>query len=441
MRLFAVYPLIVIVALGTATLTEAQTSAGKCVPPSAETFRSISTAEMQVLITDVGKTNPTAVERLREDPELRREQISNLRELLAFASQAVKDGSAARPTECVELRSIAAEVSAVSYDKEKNRGRPGKEPFGYITDAQAAAFWGEAVGVRTPAALVEEREARFKEFFDTKVALLVADNPQMRDREITDEERSQARDFFAKIEIYADEFRKSSVLSKAFRDNVALQVKLQQAQFLARRYSDDVATKVRASDAEISTYVTEHPELDPAKKRAKAEAILRRALAGEDFAKLADEFSDDPGNSGEDGKKFGGLYADVKAGQMIEAFEKAALSLEPGKVHSELTPTDFGYHIIKLEKKSFGGLTYDVRHILISTGYKDPDNSDAREVPLTDFVRSQIEDEKTRKLMQQLIVENAISVPEDFEVPSAAAKPAPAKPAKPTARKTVRKRG
>ena len=440
MRLFAVFPLIAIVALGTATLTEAQTSAGKCVPPSAETFRSISTAELQALIGDVGKTNPKVVDLLREDPEMRQDQISNLRELLAFASQAVKEGLARRPAECVELRSIAAEVTAASYDREKNKARPAKGAFGYITDANVAAFWGEGTASRTPPAVVEARKARFEEFFDNKVALLIAANPEMKDREVTDEERSQARDFFAKIDIYADEFRKSTVLSKAFRDNVALQVKLQQAQFLARLYNDEVASKVRASDADINAYLTEHPELDPVAKRSKAEEVLKRAVAGEDFANLANEFSEDPGNTGDDGKKQGGLYSGVKAGQFVEPFEKVALSLEPGKVHPQLTATDFGYHIIKLEKKSFGGLNYDVRHILISTGYKDPDDPDAKEMPLNDYVRSQIEDEKTRNLMQRLISENAISVPDDFEVPTAAAKPAPAKTAKPRARKPVRKR-
>ena len=155
MRLLAVYSLIAIVALGAASLTEAQTSAGKCVPPPAETFRSISTAELQALIADVSKTNPKVVDRLREDPEMRRDQVINLRELLAFASQAVREGVAARPAECIELRSIASEVTAVSYDKEKNKGRPAKGAFRYITDAQAAAFWGQGAGVRTASTVVE----------------------------------------------------------------------------------------------------------------------------------------------------------------------------------------------------------------------------------------------------------------------------------------------
>lgn len=391
-----------------------------------------------MLIADVSKTNPKVTELLREDPEMRRVQVTNLRELLAFASQAVKEGLAAKPDECLELRSIEDEVTATSYDKEKNKGRPSKGAFGHITDAAVAAYWGEGVTNRTPPAIVEAREARFKEFLDAKVALLSAGNPQMKDREISDEEREQAREFFAKINIYGDEYRKSAVLTKGFRDSVALQVKLQQAQFLARQYSDVLASKVRASDAEMDAYLREHPALDPAPKRAKADAILKRAVAGEDFAKLADEFSDDPGNSGEDGKKLGGLYADVKAGEMIEAFEKAALSLEPGKVHPQLTPTDYGYHVIKLEKKSFGGLTYDVRHILISTGIKDPDDPDAREVPRDEYIRSQIEDEKTRKLTGDLIASNGISVPDDFDVPT---KPKP--PTKATtsrAKRPVRKR-
>ena len=439
MRLLAAHTSVAILVLGAGGIAGAQNAPVKCVPPAAEAFRSISEAEMQSLTADVGKSNPTLLAELREDPERRRSQVESLRELLALASQAVRDGVASRTTECIELRSIADEVTAVAYDRERNKGRPPKGGFGYITQASVAAFWGEGGPNRIPAAEIEARETKFNEFFDAKVALLRADNPQMKDRIVTDEERALARDLFARTEIYVDEFRKSSILTQVFRNNVSMQIKLQQAQFLSRQYSDSIADKVRASDAEIEVYITSRPELDPARKRAKAEEVLKRALAGEDFASLANEFSDDPGNLGEDGKKFGGLYSGVKAGQFVAPFEKAALSLDPGKVHGQLTPTDFGYHVIKLEKKSFGGLTYDVRHILISTGYKDPDDPNAKEMPLNEYVRSRIEDEKMKTLIDRLVVENGISVPDDFEVP-VAAKAAPVRTAKPKARVPVRKR-
>lgn len=87
-----------------------------------------------------------------------------------------------------------------------------------------------------------------------------------------------------------------------------------------------------------------------AAKRKEAEAVLKRARAGEDFAKLVKEFSDDPGS-----KDNGGEYTFAKASAdpqhaMVPEFEKAAFALKPGEV-SDLVSTQFGYHVIKLSEK------------------------------------------------------------------------------------------
>ena len=73
--------------------------------------------------------------------------------------------------------------------------------------------------------------------------------------------------------------------------------------------------------------------------------MLKRVKAGEDFSKLASEFSDDPGS-----KKKGGDLGFFSRGRMAPEFEKAAFSLKPGKV-SGVIQTNFGFHIIKVEKK------------------------------------------------------------------------------------------
>ena len=127
-------------------------------------------------------------------------------------------------------------------------------------------------------------------------------------------------------------------------------MKLQQAQFLAKLYSEKVAEQNKVTDEEVDAYIKAHPELDPAAKREQAQQILDRAKAGEDFAALANEFSEDPGNKGPDGSMQGGLYKDVAKGRMVAPFEQAALSLEPGQVDPDLVETDFGFHIIKLER-------------------------------------------------------------------------------------------
>jgi peptidyl-prolyl cis-trans isomerase C len=104
---------------------------------------------------------------------------------------------------------------------------------------------------------------------------------------------------------------------------------------------------VRAAHVLIGTRAKDGSELDDAKKKEKrqlAEDILKRAKAGEDFAKLAKEYSDDPGS-----KDKGGEYT-FPRGQMVPEFESAAFSLQPNQV-SDIVTTQYGYHIIKLYEK------------------------------------------------------------------------------------------
>ncbi len=79
-------------------------------------------------------------------------------------------------------------------------------------------------------------------------------------------------------------------------------------------------------------------------KHKQIEDILKRARAGEDFAKLAKEFSEDPGS-----KDNGGEYK-FPRGQMVPEFEAAAFSLNTNQV-SDIVTTQYGYHIIKLSEK------------------------------------------------------------------------------------------
>lgn len=74
--------------------------------------------------------------------------------------------------------------------------------------------------------------------------------------------------------------------------------------------------------------------------RLKAQGILARAKAGEDFAKLARENSDD-----EPTRDKGGDLGTFGRGVMLDEFERAAFALEPGQI-SNLVHTESGYHII-----------------------------------------------------------------------------------------------
>jgi|SRR3989344_6919660 len=79
--------------------------------------------------------------------------------------------------------------------------------------------------------------------------------------------------------------------------------------------------------------------------KKQAQAVLKRAQTGEDFAALALEFSADPT------KDNGGDLGWFPRGAMVKEFEEGVFALEPGQVGKELIKSQFGYHIVKLEER------------------------------------------------------------------------------------------
>jgi len=108
--------------------------------------------------------------------------------------------------------------------------------------------------------------------------------------------------------------------------------------------------EVRASHILVKISPAATPE-EKAAAKEKAEALLKRVKAGEDFATLAKENSDDPGS-----KVKGGDLDFFGKGMMVKEFEEAAFKLEPNHV-SDLVETQFGYHIIKVTDRKEPGLT------------------------------------------------------------------------------------
>lgn len=370
-------------------------------------FNKITKEDMALLLKDA---DPMQLQAIGEDPEAKKKIAENLRQLLAVASQAKKDGLADDPNIKNELEGIRYEAIAKAYDKKINSDKGPMPPFGFISEEQVKET------IAKPGF-----EEKFKKFLDSKIALAKESGRFPKDKELTAEELNSVREDFAKIVFYTEEAEaKKGELGEEFAKNLELQVKLQQAQFLASRYAQKTLTeKAKVTDEEVTKYIAEHPEYSTTEKKTQAEQILSRAKSGEDFGKLADEFSQDPGTKGK-----GGLYEDVTMGKMVPAFEQAALALEPGQISDNLVETPFGYHIIKLEKKGESkgadgqaSPTYNVRHILITTTMKDPNNPFGREMPINEMVKKTLGEEKQKKILDDIVKNNPVEVPEDFEIP------------------------
>jgi peptidyl-prolyl cis-trans isomerase D len=83
---------------------------------------------------------------------------------------------------------------------------------------------------------------------------------------------------------------------------------------------------------------------DDAAAKKKAEEVLAKAKAGEDFGKLASEYSSDPGS-----KEQGGELGWATRQSFVQPFADALFAMQVGEI-SDPVKTQFGYHLIQLEE-------------------------------------------------------------------------------------------
>lgn len=115
---------------------------------------------------------------------------------------------------------------------------------------------------------------------------------------------------------------------------------------LRKAYKEETAAGDKTATVRHILLMTQgKTEAEKAEALTKIEGILARAKAGEDFAELAKQYSEDPGS-----KDNGGLYEDFGRGQMVKPFEEASFSVPVGEI-SGVVETAYGYHIIKVVER------------------------------------------------------------------------------------------
>lgn len=339
---------------------------------------------------------PQLRQRLATDEAARKDFALQVKQLLAVAEEAENHGVDKSPDIKRQLEFQRASVIAQYYFQEAGDKAD-------ISDSEVDEYFKQPLNQHK---------------FDQIIADAKANDPNMAGQELPKEQLDMLKQRLGRIYI-AEKRAVEQGMDK--KPAVRVQMLLQHARVLARKYATDtLQEKMKVTDAEIDSYLASHPEADTDKaNRAKAEEVLRRARAGEDFGKLAQEF-------GSDGTKDkGGDLGWFGPGQMNAEFEKAAYALKPGEI-SDVVQTSFGYHIIKMEERkteTVDGKPKEMvhaRHILI----RDP-NSNPFGPPQTprDKAKAAVEKEKGERILKEIVDRTHVVVPENYQVKPPEAQP------------------
>lgn len=363
---------VVILLAGALILAQFRSSQPKSIKLSAE--------QMSLLVKEL--LPPPQQQQLASDPEKRKAFAKQIRELLALGQAA--EGKEFGQTE--EIRSQIELQTNLALRDAYEKKNPGPPP----TDEEVNAYYQ---------AHPNEWEA------------FLSANPQFR-QQASGAQGEGIKKEFGQIKLLAERARREGLDQE---EATKLRVLLGRSQALARAYIGDLQKNMDklVTDADIEAHYNEHKDefeevrarhilvstqesededkkpLTKDEARKKAQSLLDRIRKGEDFAKLAQENSDDPSS-----KPNGGEMDFFSRGAMVKSFEDAAFSLEPGEV-SDLVESEFGFHIIKVEERRSANLS-------------DPQTRQK--------ITQKLQQEKFEKELERITTSGSVEVAEDFTV-------------------------
>lgn len=150
------------------------------------------------------------------------------------------------------------------------------------------------------------------------------------------EKMGEGPEFAKKVAYYRDKVLMEDLLGKVAKDAAS--------DTAIQKTYDDVAKQQKPEEEVRARHILVESEPD-------AQAALKRVNGGEDFAKVANEMSKDPGSKG-------GELGWFTKERMVPEFAETAFKMQPGQI-SDPVKSQFGWHIIQVEErrqKQFPGL-------------------------------------------------------------------------------------
>jgi parvulin-like peptidyl-prolyl isomerase len=270
---------------------------------------------------------------------------------------------------------------------------------------------------RNPDLIVSKEEweayyAAHKDQFDDHFKLITASVKQP----VTDAQKEQQREIWSQTKTRAEKARQAGLDKES---GFAVLVKFGTADLLAKLYTRSIEEKNKLTDDEKKKYMAEHPSADPDKQKEKAQGLLDRVKKGENFEKIASEFSDDPRS-----KISGGDLGWFGKGKMDPVFEAAAFALQKGQTTGELVKSRFGYHIIRVEDRRMTAPNPGMDHAPqaqgptpeLQQGPKEEIHARHILVDTTEFEQyetQQVQD-KVKRELEDTTLKYAVEAPTDF---------------------------